>query len=111
MKGINIDEANKLIMNPMQIDIDDRFKVEEAKTEAPAVQSFEYVEPVEFGTGCFGNPQAFNRLQEIIHQRENTVQQNVEEVTTQDAVETSNSLETNFTPFQEGDGGAEPAFC
>ncbi len=110
MKGINIDGASRLVINPMGIEIDN-FRTEEAKTQAPAVQEFTYVEPVEFGTGCFGNPNAFNRLQEIMHQRENSEQDIQHEVLVQELPqETGNSLDTNFT-LQEGDGGAEPAFC
>lgn len=113
MKGINIDEANKLVINPMQIDVD-RFVVTEAKTQATSTQEFTYVEPVEFGTGCFGNPDAFNRLQEIMHQRDNTNQisaevELVDVPNTLDVME--NSLETNFSPIQNGDNGAEPVFC
>lgn len=136
MKGINIDESNKLIINPMQIDAN-KYEVVAAKTQAPSTQSFTYVEPVEFGTGCFGNPNAFNRLQEILHQKAEVSGQSIESensINFDDELSgvmptlTANSLglegndlspeakiETG-NPFtlstqQDNDGGAEPAFC
>ncbi len=102
MKAINIDESNKLVINPMGFDLE-KFKVAAANTQAPSVQEFTCVEPVEFGTGCFGDPDAFNRLQEILHSRE--------EESISLLSEKQNTSEATFTALQEGDGGMEPAFC
>ncbi len=110
MKGINIDETNKLVINPMDVDAG-KFAVAEARTQAPIPQDFTYVEPVQFGTGCFGNPEAFNRLQEIIHSSENNNEFRANESAFQNTLgSVENASEANFSPMQD-EGGAEPMFC
>lgn len=67
MKNINIDNE-RITINTTGI-AKEEFAVPEALTKAQT--EFEYVEPVLFGEGCFGNPAAFERFQSIMQQREN----------------------------------------
>ncbi len=66
MKNINIDNE-RITINTTGI-AKEEFAVPEALTKAQT--EFEYVEPVLFGEGCFGNPAAFERFQSIMQQRE-----------------------------------------
>lgn len=78
MKGINIDN-NKISINPYGFNPED-FAVPEKITQAPSVENFEenYVPPVSFDGG-FGNPAAFEALQNLIARREAEQSQPVEE--------------------------------
>ena len=66
MKNINIDNE-RITINTTGI-AKEEFAVPEALTKAQT--EFEYVEPVLFAEGCFGNPAAFERFQSIMQQRE-----------------------------------------
>ena len=76
MKNINIDNE-RITINTTGID-KENFAVPEALTKAQT--EFEYVEPVVFGNGCFGNPAAFERFQAIMQQREEAQEVPVEPI-------------------------------
>lgn len=109
MNAINIDETNRLVINPFGFNLDN-FKVAEAKTQAPNPQEFTYKEPTTFGTDCFGDPDAFNRLQEILHQRE-TETETLTETANQEVQELP-VIEENLAPTEPSMNiDPEPVFC
>lgn len=109
MNAINIDETNRLVINPFGFNLAN-YKVDEAKTEAPNTQTFTCKEPTTFGTDCFGDPDAFNRLQEILHQRESETE--TPSVVNEEQVQDVPVAEENFVPTEPAlDIEPEPAFC
>jgi len=63
MNGFIIDKGS-LVLNPLGLDAS-KYAVPEAITQAPAVNEEDIKEPVFFGDGKFGDPEAFARLQEL----------------------------------------------
>lgn len=73
MNGINIDNG-RIVMNPCGVNTSS-FAVPEKITQAESTATFEenYVPPVSFDGG-FGNPAAFDALQNLLARRESFVE-------------------------------------